>query len=527
MRSRPIKYVSDIRAICTRPPYRRCGKQSLGPPHRSLGARYDISPRYWHIAAETNIILPGCLLFSAFEWEPAAELFAQLSRSIPVELYSTLCLLNAAIIHARLGQFSNAAQALEDVEHVEELLPITLCLMGHVEYELGSFNKSEDCFNIALGAVGQIQGYNHLGLNFVLREEQIQQNLKVLQTPTRSGMVATIPGDVLAEAPPRDTGSSMSTGCRGTRQWSIHSASTTESLDSRPVSAITTVAPLVPKAPPLDSRVEVHSERAKPQHVVLASASTSGSANPKATDKNGSPLPFKMGKIVTRYSRLRAAGKKMLSRRLSFKKAPEKVADKIEVRSPVKRIQRMEARDPRPGGNTTADLSLFIKNLPKQNGLVARDARGRPGSTGDLAGFFRDTDPENIEAATTMISRDSIESTLLPDSEPGSYDLAGLSNPARRTTLSSEQSQNTQQDGLATPADETKTSSRHMQYRVSSSGPWGNEVSKHVPERSATFSSNRTWQSQDGSDSWPPNPQRYQPQAVHPSIRPGFSLDGQ
>lgn len=494
----------------------------------------------------------GCLLYAAFEWEDAAESFASLSEAIPIELYSTKCLINTVLIHARLGVFSKASQILAEAVNIEELLPIILSLMGQLEYELGNYEKAEDCFNISLQAIDLHQVHRHLGLDFVLRDEQIEQNLRVLRL--HQGMVATVPGDMLFQAPPRKTDVESR---RSSGRWSFHSDASSEEATL----AITPIDPLVPRPPTIDDESDVRSERHReiaesqtsrmatglpsrstipedpvpvPRPVLSRQSRSSSmatglplqSTTPKEPVSAPPPVLSRKGKLVARYTKLRAAGKKIIAKRRSNKKAPEvQLPEETELRPPVKQIKRMEARDAKPGGNTTADLSAFIRELPKQDKLEARDARGRPGPTRELAEFIRGTGPDDIQAAMAMVSRASVESPPLMETEGyGSRDQRRFS---RRTTLSSMTSRGTQQDDMSEHASHTEALPVQLQRRFSRPEPSGNGIIESALGRWATVASSVPWSARDGSDTVPQEAVRLQPRAVHPALRPDFSLDGQ
>lgn len=419
-------------------------------------------------------------MFSAFEFEAAAELFVQLSRSIlDDELYSTVCLLNAAMIYARLGDFSKATQHLSDVEEVEELLPITLCLMGHVEYEIGAFEKSQDCFRIALQAIDEDQAYDHLGLDYSLREDQIHQNLDFLAKRSDQGMVGTIPGDVLFEAPPRKD--PLLGGNDDDEHWSIHSIATSRSLES-----IHTSAPLRSEPPTLDADIETHTL------VLQASQCSDGIA----AEVPNSPMELpsmRRARVIARYARIRAEGKRSLARMLSLKSSPKAAVafkDETPLRMLEKSRPRPKARDARPGAYT-ADLPEYIQQLPIQSKLVPRDARGRPGSINNLAHFFLGTDP--IHARAPVGSAGSVNSVSLAEDDV--HGLAGQRETMPETSLSSMSS---------TPESRVAASVR----------PSGalNELARQPCTESSQGS---------------PKFGEPRPNAVHPALRPGFSLDKQ
>lgn len=423
-------------------------------------------------------------MFSAFEFEAAAELFVQLSRSIlNDELYSTLCLLNAAIIYARLGDLSRALQHLSEVEEVEELLPITLCLTGHVEYELGNFEKSHDCFSIALQTLDEPQSFDHLGLDFALREEQIQLNLDVLAIRSGLGMMGTIPADVLFESPPRRDTSVCESCCEDGR-WSIHSVATSR------VSSTRTIAPLRPKRPHNDTDVEevlkCRAMGSSGLHIPL-----SPKANVSETSNRLADLTTpRKARIAARYAKLRDEGKRVLTRKTKRPPKEQEVAIKPVLRMEDKRRPRLEARDARPGATRDEDLSRFIQHLPKQSKLIPRDARGRPGSISNLAQFFRGTDPIHARAPVSL--RVSVESPI---------DAEVFRSAGQRDTIPP-----TAQDNIAsTQRDRVPMVERPGSVVGDSTQQPRGQVALETPAAA----------------------ERPQPQAIHPALRADFSLDTQ
>lgn len=450
----------------------------------------------------------------------------QLSHSIvDDELYSALCLLNGAIIYARLGDFSRASEHLQEVEEVEELLPITLCLMGHVEYELGNFEKAHDCFSIALEAMHESQSFDHLGMDYALREEQIQLNLDLLAKRSGSGMVGTIPADVLFEAPPRkDTSMPATSG--DDDNWSIPSDST-----SRTSSIESTVAPLMPTRPVNGREIEEDlgngSTHTSLLHEPLASAPTapvivSSPAVPAPSPKGGLRAGFRKLKGKANRMAEKLSIKKPSAEKHSTKKHPIQVLAKTETPTPERRPTRPQARGARPAVQAT--VTPFIEQLPNQKALVARDARGRPGSIGDLADFFRGNDPIHDRPIVTP----RLSAGSLPPMETDVSGMAGQRDSRPETTISSIVS--TRENRVLKPRDDAggKASPSPQQYQSDKFEGSNSEISmKPRAERMASAVSESSQQPRRRAEADAPKAERPRPLAIHPALRAGFTLDNQ
>lgn len=501
-------------------------QRSTRPPLRSLGAWYGNMMRHLAISTygQANMTIQGCLLFSAFEWEAAAELFTQLSRSIPVDLYSTVCLLNAAMIHARLGDFPTASQTLADARHVEELLPITLCLMGHIEYELKNWEKAEDCLNIALQAIkgtDTLRNYRSLGLDFVLCEDQINLILDVF--PPAFGSLGTIPADNLFEAPPRKknlmpASSWGEVDCRGPR-----SAASSESLSSRSFSSVSTIAPLVPRSSNSESGFGENRSPCNIRSVAVEAPLVSECTTHGVCSGLDNPTSSRRTRLMAGYSKVRAAGKSVLQRRSTRGSSISENTGTNEVspRDPPSSFTRPVARDARPVGNKTDGLSDFIHHLPTRNLLAPRDPRVRPDSTGDLAEFLRDTAPGHI--GLLVNKRISVGSILTPSpTEPRESGSVEQLDSSRASTLSSIALQSTPMSSTSRPASIIEAASQSRNVGLGTSDMKLSNLL--VAERRFTASSESSWRSQD-SDSMlsEANSQRFQ--MIHPALRADSNVE--
>ncbi|SMR44415.1 unnamed protein product [Zymoseptoria tritici ST99CH_3D1] len=161
----------------------------------------------------------AALLHHGYEWQNAATSFQYLAHTIRGESASNLCLLNAALVFARLGDYDIAAETLDGGGQTEELLPLTLYLMGHVELELKqNIEKARDCFAVALKqleVVGGCQSFHHLGLEFTLYAVDLRYILEMLDPNGGEPIMTSNPGAIavngIFEAPSRSWNTSTTT----------------------------------------------------------------------------------------------------------------------------------------------------------------------------------------------------------------------------------------------------------------------------------------------------------------------------
>ncbi|KAF2161708.1 hypothetical protein M409DRAFT_27765 [Zasmidium cellare ATCC 36951] len=186
---------------------------SIPPRHpaRLLGTKFDdVATQATNLASEQlDLWEHATVLYHGFDWQTSAETFLYLSRTISRNLESTLCLLNSAMVFARLGDYATASQILDEAEPNERTLAFTMFLMGHVEFELGNFEKAHDSLKVALHSLnGSSQRLYDLGLEYVLRAPHIQQSLRVFESKNELvgmlGSLGALPADAVFEAPPRD-----------------------------------------------------------------------------------------------------------------------------------------------------------------------------------------------------------------------------------------------------------------------------------------------------------------------------------
>ncbi|RMY51272.1 hypothetical protein D0863_14638 [Hortaea werneckii] len=169
----------------------------------------------------------AALLYHHFEWHSAIDTFQHLALRIPAEAKEarTLCLLNAAIIQARLGDYALAAQTLEAAARTDGSFILTPYLLGIMEWELGNLIKAEACLEISLLTLRRHAGegivdFTRHGLDFRLRGEVVREGLRRLrgvnllseevEKEAQSQIVgfAIFSADCIFEAPVREGGRS-------------------------------------------------------------------------------------------------------------------------------------------------------------------------------------------------------------------------------------------------------------------------------------------------------------------------------
>lgn len=137
-------------------------------------------------------------LYQGFEWQESARSFLGLSQSISHEKTKTQCLLNAAIVYARSGNYHEAADVLDEISPPDAFLALTLFLMGHVQYELHETDRAEQCFRIALDQLNG-KSVKFDDLDFVLDPSQLKLNLammdKIMKSSGGTGGHTALPAD--------------------------------------------------------------------------------------------------------------------------------------------------------------------------------------------------------------------------------------------------------------------------------------------------------------------------------------------
>lgn len=329
------------------------------------------------------------LLYHSYEWYAAADIFLSLARSITKPLESNLCLLNAALIHARLDDFEAAARLLEEAEPQKETSAITMFVLGHVEFEQGNFEKAEDCLRVALSQLGDIQPLEEFGMDFVLRKSHVNHNLRVLATKNSvfgvMGTMGALPVDYIFEPPKSCTNfldedpdtvemrkllAEVEDGVPPLTDMSVSSGSNSpvESYkDGEEENMWARVAPEV------DNEYSV---------CIRDSGFPSEEATAEFLAKPKIP-PFSRRTSIHRYYLPEDNDDDDLAQGLVRRPSAAQPG-------PLRRRTNLVPRDARVADNTVGDLSHFIRGLPAQNAKEPRNAEAKSDSVWDMARFFQD-----------------------------------------------------------------------------------------------------------------------------------------
>ncbi|KAK5707983.1 hypothetical protein LTR97_000522 [Elasticomyces elasticus] len=175
-------------------------------------------------AGAVDIWEHAALLYHAYEWQESIETFRHLVSSLNGDPRVS-CAINAGLIQARLGDYTEARQTLEAAAIFDESHVLVPFLLALVEWETGNLSKTkaclEGCFE-SLRRAGNAD-YSSRGLDFVLTPDLVHQLLRHLNNTgydrfgtIKHGMVhvvpSVMPADCIFEAPPRpDTSSRSST----------------------------------------------------------------------------------------------------------------------------------------------------------------------------------------------------------------------------------------------------------------------------------------------------------------------------
>lgn len=200
------------------------GHTSRGPvcrvPHHELPPylrKMDISTAY-HSEVLSNYHIDlwehASKLFRLLHWQQAVEIFEFIAKEVSGPREETKCLVNKALVEARLGDYNKAVITIADAAELGEDLPITAFLAGLVNCELSQLALAEAWFEACLtGLAGHDLDYSDERLDFVLDLATVQHNIEsTSQARLAQGLgfedvapddIWYLPANVLFEAPPR------------------------------------------------------------------------------------------------------------------------------------------------------------------------------------------------------------------------------------------------------------------------------------------------------------------------------------
>ena len=136
-------------------------------------------------------------------------MFAVLSKDIDDPELRSFCLLNTAMIMARMGDYDIAATYLDIVIQLDTASLVTPFLTGMVAYELRDYPKAECCFEICLHDLNQERiDHGDDRLRFVLSRAMVRYNIRQTLNAqfSRHGIpypIHGIPSEIIFEAPKR------------------------------------------------------------------------------------------------------------------------------------------------------------------------------------------------------------------------------------------------------------------------------------------------------------------------------------
>ncbi|KAK4635071.1 hypothetical protein CLAFUW4_00552 [Fulvia fulva] len=339
-------------------------------------------------------------LYYGFDWQAAADTFASLARSITSDLEQALCLINTALICARLGDFAPALAILGESQPTKEVLPLTLFLMGHMNFALCELDQAESDFDSALRTLdNRPQSYRRYNVDFVLQEHHIRRSLEVLHTYRRLGscndMMDSLPADCIFGMP------GSGPDCSPARSvMSTGSDECPDLTDFSDVSAPATPTVGTPTAEQNDVEMLWQIPMDEPEERLQRLL-----ANSSLDDKSSR---LEMILDVPDPIRIRLTPPRSPTPIRAASSAVPNVATYqptgLPPRVPPKSRLRMEPRDARVEDGTTRYLAAYIRDLPAQgNALQPKEAKDEQGSTRHIVDFIRDLDRVEKDQQHTVV----------------------------------------------------------------------------------------------------------------------------
>lgn len=421
-------------------------------------------------------------LFQGCEWQDAAESFLYLSRTIEHELYSTSCLINAAIVFAKLGDYSTASHVLEDAMPVDELLALTLFVTGHIEYQLDELEKCQDCFTVALSAMkNPVEDYHRFGLEFTLTVSQIQDNLWTCNHAMAGhpGALTSLPAECIFRAPARVADPLTPASKRSSSADSAHMPALSEGTATPPQTPLSGVEKTMEYGP---DGLTWHTQ--EDGSMVVA-------------EDDAPPLPFKKPSTVQIIGGL--------TRRLSTQRRPPSPSKPTGI--PPRRNRRaLSPRDARVQGDSIQELAEYISDLPRQNQMDPRSAEAEHEDVGELASFLRAgprPQPLNIPSklASQQIAPGSASSSLY--SRPASIQSADLLPWDTMSTRSSSPSPYRYRSGVGSYLAHGRVPTSAPRSRASSRSPLSREVDSTPAHEQPSKSLHPPMHDPTSGNSWP------------------------
>ena len=341
------------------------------------------------------------LLHHSFEWQASVEAFLYLSKAITSRLEGQICLLNAVIVLARLGNYNAAARILAQAVTGSELLALTFYLMGHIEFQLDNLDISKDYFGLTLRVLNDDrQSFECVGFNFELNTDRVAHNIRVLNSSIGGSnkhelsLTTALPADILFELPIQTSAYAITSGSYS--RGSDGSPYFTYSVDEKAHKSLRLLRKQASKIYSngrQDSYLHESRRRSDQRYVPSDQAP---------------PLQQALHN---------------LTQGLTAYQKPQSSINEQENSITPGQVQRARylPRDARVHGESLQSLTNFIRSLPYQgNHLEPRDGRAQYEPTGELARFLRSRDPREYQATNfrrriTKSAGDGLIDSLIDD----------------------------------------------------------------------------------------------------------------
>jgi hypothetical protein len=334
--------------------------------------------------AEIDIWEHAALLYHAYEWQAAADIFHDLAQRLVDIEKRTLCLLNTALIQARLGDVGEAAATLEEASPIatERTLLILSYIVGLVNCTLGDLAKAGACFEISLASFGHEDvDLAEADMKLLLEYGTVHENLRAVKEAgfrkdvTGSSLVPLngIPAELIFEAPRRppedvSTDGELQVFCNQSPQMAL-----------------------------LRSRTQKHAKSMShgkdPFITILPSPEPSPRDLRTSSFPVVSPPKTSVASIPARTESERSTAKK---KRFDWRRRPS---------------------EPHRSGDTPATINPAQYNRPagkaSRGHMVPRDPRGEYAPVGELAHFIEAYAPENGRETASSVTPLEPDSRLL------------------------------------------------------------------------------------------------------------------
>ncbi|KAK3055648.1 hypothetical protein LTR09_003569 [Extremus antarcticus] len=374
-------------------------------------SRTDIDEKSKLLPHHLDLWEHAALLYHGYEWQAAADTFCALAQRLEIGELQMMCLLNAAMIHARLGDLLVANRILAVAPTVPRTMAFTTFLVGLISYELGNLTKAEGCFELCFDELGNGDvAHNDLGMDFVLDREIVHANLRAVReaqyrAKNFGSAVAPmhgVPAELIFEAPSRNTTDHERESCAV--------SSPTQRIFSRLRSR-----ERANRQPDASIEVRKMEETSIAQWFrTLRSPGLSMTTSPSAlspsttsfavsTSIAASPVPSPVHRSlasIPECSIPASSSENKAPTNFCSSAPPATIRDTWHNRPSTP----YTARDARGDSESTRELARFIRNAERSGfqDMIPRNPRGEYEPVGELAKFFTVSGPaQNVMSAPT------------------------------------------------------------------------------------------------------------------------------